>query len=50
VDGALSSPRRQPMENNRCGWTYFLNNEGVLGRAKHRVFAEGLLGVEVPVA
>ena len=38
------------MENNRCSWTYFVNDEGVLGRVKHKVFAEGPLGVEVPIA
>jgi len=38
------------MENNRCGWTYFVNDEGILSWAKYRVFTEGLLGVEVLIA
>ena len=50
MDEALSSPCCQRMENNRCGWTYFVHNEGILSWAKQRVFAEGLLGVEVPIA
>ena len=38
------------MEKNRCDWTYFFDNDAILGRAKRIVVAEGLSSVEVVIA